>query len=225
MISKTRLLLLVPVNLALVIAVLFIPAGSLRFWEGWVYIAVAGVPTILTYLYLYKYDPELFKRRLQRKEKLRDQKLLKRALTPLSVVGLVIPGLDYRLGWSRDLGGVSLWLVILSQALVLGGLVLVFWAMKVNSFASRTIQVELEQSVISTGPYGIVRHPFYLGCVMVSLFTPLALGSYIALPVWALGIVFFVLRLISEERLLRQELRGYSSYCHRTRFRLVPYVW
>lgn len=225
MISKTRLLLLVPLNLALVIAVLFIPAGSLKFWEGWAYIAAAYVPTILTYLYLYKYDPELFMRRLQRKEKLREQKLLRRAFTPLTVVGVVIPGLDYRFGWSRDLGGVPLWLALLSQALVLGGVVLVFWAMKVNSFASKTIQVEPEQTVISTGPYGIVRHPFYLGCVMISLFTPLALGSYIALPVWALGIVFFVLRLVSEERLLRQELPGYSGYCLRTRFRLVPYVW
>ena len=165
---------------------LFIPAGSLKFWEGWAYIAAAYVPTILTYLYLYKYDPELFMRRLQRKEKLWEQKLLRRAFTPLTVVGVVIPGLDYRFGWSRDLGGVPLWLALLSQALVLGGVVLVFWAMKVNSFASKTIQVEPEQTVISTGPYGIVRHPFYLGCVMISLFTPLALGSYIALPVWAL---------------------------------------
>ena len=225
MISKTRLLILGLVNLALAIAVLFIPAGSLRFWEGWVYIAVAFVPTVFTYLYFYKHDPELFERRLQPKEKVREQKLLRRVFTPLTVVGAVIPGLDYRFGWTRALGGVPLWLVLLSQALVLGGLVLVFWTMKVNSFASRTIQVEAEQTVITTGPYGIVRHPFYLGRVMTVVFTPLALGSYIALPVFALYIVFFVLRLISEERLLRQELPGYSGYCLRTRFRLIPYVW
>jgi hypothetical protein len=104
MISKTRLLILGLVNLALVIAVLFIPAGSLRFWEGWAYIAVAFVPSVFKYLYFYKHDPELFKRRLQRKEKQREQKLLRGIFTPLTVVGLMIPGLDYRLGWTRDLG-------------------------------------------------------------------------------------------------------------------------
>lgn len=225
MISKTRFLILVVVNLALFIALLFVPAGSMRFWEGWVYIVVVFVPTVLTYLYLYEHDPELFKRRLERKEKRKEQKILRGVFRPLTVVGYVLPGLDYRLGWSRRLGGVPLWFVLLSQALVLGGIVLVSWTFKVNSFASATIQVESEQPVISAGPYGIVRHPFYLGSLIMALFTPLALGSYVAFPVFALSIVFFVIRLISEEKFLHQELPGYSTYCLRTRFRLIPYVW
>ena len=225
MISKTRLLATALLNLALVIAVVFIPAGSLKFWEGWTCIAVVFLSDVLTYLYFYKHDPELLKRRLQQKEGLKEQRVLRRAFAPVPFVGVVLAGLDYRFGWSRDMGGVPLWLILLAHALVLGGYVVVFWTMKVNSFASRTIQVESEQAVISTGPYGIVRHPLYMGRVITVLFAPLALGSYIALPIFALYIVFFILRLISEEKILRQQLPGYSDYCSYTRFRLVPFVW
>lgn len=99
------------------------------------------------------------------------------------------------------------------------------WVLKVNSFASRTIQVESGQKVISTGAYTLVRHPMYSGSVVILLFTPLALGSYIALPAFAMLVPFYVLRLLNEEKVLRQELPGYSEYCLRTRFRLVPFVW
>jgi protein-S-isoprenylcysteine O-methyltransferase Ste14 len=100
-----------------------------------------------------------------------------------------------------------------------------FWAWKSNSFAASTIRVEAEQRVISTGPYGIIRHPMYLGGNIWFLFTPLALGSYFALPVFALLVPLIVLRLLNEEKVLRQALPGYADYCLRTRFRLVPFLW
>lgn len=138
----------------------------------------------------------------------------------------MLPGLDYRFGWSRtSLGPVPLWLMLLSQVLVLGCFLLVFWVMRVNSFASRTIQVEAGQKVISTGPYGFIRHPMYSALVGIYLATPLALGSCIALPAFALLIPVIVFRLLNEERILRQELSGYPEYCLRTRFRLVPFIW
>ncbi len=118
-----------------------------------------------------------------------------------------------------------LWLLLLSQVLVLGGFLLVFWVMKVNSFASRTIQVEAGQKVISMGPYRVVRHPLYSGSLVMWLAAPLALGSYIAWPAFVLLIPFYVFRLLNEEEVLRQELPGYSEYCQRTRFRLVPFIW
>jgi protein-S-isoprenylcysteine O-methyltransferase Ste14 len=123
------------------------------------------------------------------------------------------------------LGAVPLWYLLLSQALVLGGLLMAIWVMKVNSFASHTIQVEMGQKVISTGPYRVVRHPLYLGMVVMWLSISSALGSYFAWPAFALLIPYYVFRLLNEEKILCQELPGYPEYRLQTRFRLVPFVW
>jgi len=101
----------------------------------------------------------------------------------------------------------------------------VFWVLRVNSYAGRTIQVDAGQTVISTGPYAWVRHPMYFGTVVLWMGTPLALGSWVALPVFALLVSFYVLRLLSEEKVLRTELPGYAEYCAKTRFHLIPLVW
>lgn len=139
------------ISLALAVAVLFLTAGSFRFWQGWLYMAVVFISSLSTSVYFYVYDRPLFERRLQRREKSRQQKLLRRIFLPVYVIAMVLPGLDYRLGWSQKyLGGVPLWLVLLSQLLVLSGFVVVFLAMKANSFASRTIQVESGQTTITT---------------------------------------------------------------------------
>jgi protein-S-isoprenylcysteine O-methyltransferase Ste14 len=214
------------VSLIVLASLLFIPAGSLRFWQGWAFMAVVFIPVVSSMVYLYRHDPRLIERRLQSREKISEQRLLIRGLKVVFFAAFLLPGLDYRFGWSRRfLGGVPLWLELLSLALVFGGYLFVFWVLKVNSFASRTIQVEAGQKVISDGPYGIVRHPMYLGSLLIFLAVPLALGSYFAWPAFALLIPVYVLRLLNEEKVLLQELPGYSEYCERTRFRLVPYVW
>jgi hypothetical protein len=137
----------------LVAAMLFVPAGTWRFWQGWALLVLVLIPAFSCSLYLCKHDPQLIERRLQSKEKIREQKLIAKLLKLVVFDAFLLPGLDYRLGWSRTvLGGVPLWLTLLSQTLVLGGLLFVFWVMRVNSFASRTIQVEAAQKVISTGP-------------------------------------------------------------------------
>jgi protein-S-isoprenylcysteine O-methyltransferase Ste14 len=123
------------------------------------------------------------------------------------------------------LGGVPPWLSLVADAMVLGGLLLTFWVMKVNSFASRTIEVEAGQKVVSSGPYGLVRHPLYSGSLLIWLFAPVALGSYAAWPAFALLVPLYVYRLLNEEKFLRRALPGYSEYCLRTRFRLVPYIF
>ena len=219
------LLLRFSAGLLLAAAMLFIPAGSLRFWQAWTFLAVVFIPLVASSLYLAKHDPQLIERRLQTEEKVREQKLLIRLLKPVFFLAFLLPGLDYRWGWSRTLGAVPRWLVLLSDVLVLGGLLFAFWVMRVNSFASRTIQVEAGQKVISTGPYRLIRHPLYSGSLVMLLFTPLALGSYFALPAFALLIPVYVFRLLNEEKVLRQELQGYCEYCLRTRFRLIPFVW
>ena len=153
--------------------------------------------------YFYKHDPQLVERRLQRgwrKESVPEQKIIMKFGFVIWLIGFLLPGFDHRFGWSH----LPLWLTILSQAFVLGGCLMMFWALKANSFAAATIQVEPDQKVISSGPYRIVRHPMYLGASVMFLFAPLALGSYFALPVFALFIPIIVLRLLNEEKVLRQ---------------------
>ena len=222
----SRLVLRTLLGVILLSAMLFIPAGSMRFWQGWAFLALVLIPSVCVYAYFYKRDPQLIERRLQSKEKVVAQRLLITLLKPAFFIALLLPGLDQRFGWSRvHLGAVPLWLTVFSQAGILAGFLLVFWVLKVNSFASRTIQVEKGQEVISSGPYALVRHPMYSGSIVMWLFTPLALGSYVAWPAFALLTPFYALRLLNEEEILRAELPGYSEYCQRTRFRLVPFVW
>ena len=150
-----------------------------------------------------------------------EQKLIVRFGFVTCLIGYLLPGLDHRFGWSH----LPLWLTILSQAFFLGGCLMVFWVLKANSFPAATIRVEPDQKVISSGPYRIVRHPMYSGASVMFLFAPLALGSYFALPVFALFIPIIVFRLLNEGKVLRQELPGYAEYCLHTRFRLVPLFW
>jgi len=218
---KWKLALRFLIGIVVIGALLFIPAGSFWFWQGWVYILTTFLPGVLAFAYFYKHDPQLIERRMQFKEKVREQKRIMVFVYTIWLIAFVLPGLDHRFGWSHQPLGIT----IFSQAVVLGGFVMTLWVLKVNPFAARTIQVEPGQEVISSGPYRIVRHPMYLGGNVMLLFTPPALGSYFALPAFALLIPLIVLRLLNEEKVLRQELPGYADYCVHTRFRLVPFLW
>jgi len=216
-----RLILRTAISVVVVAAFLFVPAGSLRYWQGCAFMALWFLPMLIASPYFLKHDPQLVERRLQTKEKSSEQKMIIRLAQPIVFANLLVPGLDYRFGWSH----VPVWLTILSEAFVLAGYVVTFWVMKENSFASRTVQVMEGQRVISTGPYRLVRHPMYFGAVLMLLFTPLALGSWWALPGFLLVVLLIVLRLLNEEKMLSRELPGYSDYCLRTRYRLIPLVW
>jgi protein-S-isoprenylcysteine O-methyltransferase Ste14 len=216
-----RLILRTVISVVIVAGFLFLPAGSLRYWQGWAFMALWFLPMVIASPYFLKRDPELVERRLQTKEKSKEQKTIIRLAQPIVFVNLLVPGLDYRFGWSR----VPLWLTTFSEAVVLAGYVITFWVMKENSFASRTIQVVEGQRVITTGPYRLVRHPMYFGAVLMLLFVPMALGSWWALPWFVLVGVLIVLRLLNEEKVLSRDLPGYSEYCLQTRYRLIPMVW
>jgi protein-S-isoprenylcysteine O-methyltransferase Ste14 len=205
---------------------LFLPAGTLKFWEAWVFVVIMFLPAIIFSVYYLKHDPQLVERRLQSEEKVKEQKVVMKVGAVIIVAAFLIPGLDHRFGWTRELAGdVPTWLKIAAQALVMGGYLLSYWVIDVNRFASRTIQVEPGQKVIAGGPYAFVRHPMYFGLLAMWLCVSVALGSYVALPVFALLVPVIVLRLVNEEKVLRQELPGYEAYCEKIRFRLVPYVW
>lgn len=206
--------------------ILFLTAGTLRYWEGWAFLAILFVPGVFFGFYFLKRDPELVRRRLDATEKEKEQKVIIKVAQSIFFLAFLIPGFDFRLGWTKEwLGAVPLWLQILALALVLVAYLFVIWVMDVNRYAARTVRVEAGQKVISTGPYKWVRHPFYTGAVIMFLATPLGLGSYVALPVFALVIPVFVVRLLKEEQVLRRELSGYIEYCQGTPHRLVPYLW
>jgi len=221
-----KLALRFAITASLAAALILLPTGTLRFWPGWVFLGIFLGSSIAFTAYLFRHDPQLLERRMQNSESAREQKIFRMIWIPLWIVGITLPGFDYRFGWSRTIaGGVPVWLILLCQALLLCAFLIVNQVMQANTFASSTIQVEPGQKVISTGPYRIVRHPMYSGFVLLILATPLALGSYVALPVFALLIPLLVYRLINEEKTLRRELAGYADYCQRTRFRLVPFVY
>ena len=207
-------------------AMLFLPAGTWKFWQGWIFLGLLMIPMLAASIYFVEHDPQLVERRLQSKEKVGEQKLIMRFAKLIFIAAFLVPGFDFRFGWSRrTFGAVPVWLMIGSGVIALAGYLMTYWVMGTNSYASRIIQVEKDQRVISIGPYRIVRHPMYLGGVISILFTPLALGSYWAVPAFALVIPVIVLRLLNEEKILRQELPGYSEYCQKTQSRLIPLVW
>jgi protein-S-isoprenylcysteine O-methyltransferase Ste14 len=221
-----RLLVLTVVLLTLAVAVVFLPAGSLSFWQGWAFLAAYFIPSSLGFIFLFRNDKDLVERRLRTREREEEQKPLVRFGRLLFLVLLVLPGLDYRLGWSRNLlGAVPVWLTAVSLAMVAGGAVFVLWVFKTDSFAGCASGVDTRLTAASTGPYNWVRHPMYMGSLVLFMFTPLALGSWVALPAFALLIPFFAIRLLNEEKVLREELLGYSEYCMKTRYHLIPLIW
>jgi protein-S-isoprenylcysteine O-methyltransferase Ste14 len=207
-------------------ALLFLPAGTFRFWPAVAFLLLmVGFWTVF-YLYFQENDPRLLERRLQSKETQPEQKWALRLFSLILYCGFIVSGLDYRLGWSqRWVGPFPLALVIAGQAMAVAGYWFVFLVMKTNSFAASTIQVESEQRVIDSGPYSVIRHPMYSGMIVTALGTPLALESYVAAPIFALIFPTLMFRLIHEERLLRRDLPGYAEYCTRVQFRLVPGIW
>lgn len=223
---RGKLVLRLVVTMLIFGVILFVPAGTLRYWQAWAFLGVWLIPGVAFTVHFYKHDQALVQRRLQSKEKIEAQKWIMRAAYAVFLAGFLIPGFDFRFGWSKQwIAAVPLWLEVASLVIVLASFLAVVWVMEVNRYAARTIQVESGQSVITSGPYKWVRHPFYSASVVMMLASPLALGSYVAVLVFALVIPIYVLRLLNEEKVLRAELPGYSEYCATTPYRLVPHFW
>jgi protein-S-isoprenylcysteine O-methyltransferase Ste14 len=211
--------------LMLVLALaLFLSAGSLYFWQAWVYLAVFAGCTILITNYLAKHDRELLAGRVQAgpvAETQRSQKIIQ-SLASLFFIGLyIVPGLDFRFGWSNMAPVISL----IGDGIVALGFYFVFLVFQENSYTRATIAVSSEQKVISTGPYAVVRHPMYAGALLLVIFTPVALGSWIAVPFSIPLILVIMARLLDEEKFLKANLTGYEEYCQKVRYHLLPLIW
>jgi protein-S-isoprenylcysteine O-methyltransferase Ste14 len=213
------------VVLAVVMGLLiFATAGSVRYWQAWLYLSIFTGASVLTTLYLLKKDPALLKRRMRggpSAEKRTTQKIIMLFTSAGFIALLVLPALDHRFGWSY----VPIGVVVAGDALVAIGFYFIFLVYRENTFTSATIDVVENQTVISTGPYAIVRHPMYASGSLYLLGTPLALGSYWGLPVVAAMFPFLMWRLFDEERFLATNLPGYREYQEKVRHRLVPFLW
>jgi len=205
-------------------ALLFVPAHSLAFPRAWAFLAVYFLPQTFMIGYFLRTDPAFVERRLKMgpgAETRTRQKLVMVLVILSSFVSIMIAGFDHRFSWSH----VSLVVSIAACFVMLIGIGIQFRVFVENSFASATIEIAADQTVIETGPYAFVRHPMYFGALLTDCCIPVALGSWWALLPVVAKVPVIVLRLLDEEEFLRANLSGYSDYCRKARHRLIPAIW
>ena len=202
---------------------LFLPAGTFHYWQAWVFLAVFALSTWIPSVYLLRTNPAALERRMR--GPLAETRTLQRIVIAVLFICFpamfVVSALDHRFGWSPVPAAVSL----VGDVLVASGLILDMLVIIQNSYAAVNVVVEAGQRLVSSGLYGLVRHPMYTGNVILMLGVPLALGSYWGLVFVIPGLIVLILRIRDEEDLLAHELSGYREYTHQVRYRLVPHVW
>ena len=205
-------------------AILFITAGTFGYWQGWTFIGTFAICSGAYTAYLAKYDLALLKRRTEAgisHEKERAQKIIMAFLYLTCIVLVVVPPLDVRFGWSN----VPRYICIFGNSLVVFSFYLFYLVSKVNTYAAANIRVEEGQKVVSTGVYGLVRHPMYFAALFLFIGTPLALGSWWGLLLIPVALLILYFRIKNEEEVLLRDLQGYAEYRHRVRYRLVPGIF
>lgn len=200
---------------------IFLPAGTLKFLNGWLFIGVLFTAMIFTLTFLLEKDPDLLAKRLKTKEKEKPQKVYLVLSIIVLLFTFIIPGLDYRYG----LSDVPVAVVIVSTVIMMAGYFMFFAVMRQNTFASRVIEIQEGQKLIDTGLYSFVRHPMYLGASILYLSAPLVLGSWYALIPAAFIPVVLLIRILNEEKVLIKGLKGYTEYMKKVKYRLIPFVW
>lgn len=214
---------LVKVTLGIVLLglMLFLPAGTLNWWQGWLLLAVLFVPMIAAGFVMMKKSPDLLRKRLNVKEKQKDQQLVVKLSGLMFLAGFILAGLGKRFGWWT----LPSWVSWAGAALFLLAYAMYAEVLRENAFLSRTIEVQENQTVVDTGLYGIVRHPMYAATLALFLSMPLVLGSLWAFLVFLAYPFIIAGRIRGEEKLLRAELAGYEEYCRKVKWRVIPFVW
>ena len=205
-------------------ALLFVPAGSFDYWQAWIFLAIYFGPAFIVTLYLMKKDPALLQRRMSggpTAEKQPTQKIIM-SIVSLGFIGLIIvPAFDHRFAWSHMPPLVAL----AGDVIVVLGWIAIFFVFMENTFTSAIIELAPNQTVISTGPYALIRHPMYVGMLVMFLGMPIALGSWWGVLVAVAIVPVLIWRLLHEEKFLARNLPGYVQYQNKTRYRLMPLVW
>lgn len=200
---------------------IFLPAGSLQYWQGWLLMGILFVPMFVAGLLLMVKNPELLRKRLNAKEEEKEQKSVVALSGVMFVAAFVVAGLNWRFQWVM----LPEWAVWLATALFLFGYVLYAEVLRENAYLSRTIEVQEDQKVIDTGLYGIVRHPMYTATIILFLSMPLVLASPISFLIMLLYIPIIAKRIRNEEIVLEEGLKGYCEYKQRVKYKVLPYIW
>ncbi|MGH7618355.1 MAG: methyltransferase family protein [Gemmatimonadaceae bacterium] len=211
-------------GLAFFIALVFLSAGTWKYWQGWLFLAVFTASTSGFTTYLAIYDKPLLERRMNAgpwHEQERSQKIIVSLVFVAFFAFLVLPVLDYRFGLSR----VPPWVSVVGNAIIVCSFLAIFWVVTTNSWAASNIRVEADQRVVDTGPYAYVRHPMYAAAIWLFVGIPLALGSWWTVVLVIPFLPVLLWRLLDEERILARDLPGYTEYTQRVKYRLVPHVW
>lgn len=200
---------------------LFLPAGTLGFRRGWLFMGVLFIPMFLAGIVLMSKNPELLSKRLNVKETQVEQSLVIKLSGLMFLAGFILAGLDFRFSWSQ----MPEWISWLAVVVFLMGYGMYAEVLRENTYLSRTVEVQENQKVIDTGLYGIVRHPMYSATILLFLSMPIILGSWFALIVFLCYPLIIAKRIRNEEQVLNEELAGYPKYTQNVRYRLIPFVW
>jgi len=208
-------------GILLTAVLLFVPAGTMDFWNAWLFMGLLFVPMLIAGVVLMMKNPGLLRKRLNAKEKESEQKTVILLGGLMFICGFVVAGLDYRFCWMV----LPKWVVIAAGIVFLLSYVLFAEVLRENTYLSRTIEIQKEQKIIDTGLYGIVRHPMYAATIFLFLTMPLILGSLFSFFIFLLYPVIMVKRIKNEEKVLEEGLPGYSDYKKRVGYRILPFVW
>ena len=208
-------------GLVMVALLLFVPAGSLAYPNGWLFISLLFIPMLVLGLVLLFKAPELLEKRLNAKEEQGEQRKVVGLSALLFLAGFVTAALDFRFGWSQLPG----WLVLAASAVLLLSYGMYAEVMRENAYLSRTVEIQENQKVIDTGLYGIIRHPMYTSTILLFLSIPLVLGSGIAFLLFLAYPVLIAKRIRNEEQVLEEGLAGYREYKQKVKYRLIPFIW
>lgn len=208
-------------GIILVGLLVFLPAGTLSFANGRLFMGVLFIPMLILGIVLFVKEPELLQKRLGSKEKESEQKGVVALSGVMFLAGFIIAGLTYRFGWLSF----PKWAVIIGTVLFLLSYVMYAEVMKENAYLSRTVEVQENQKVVDTGLYGVVRHPMYTATILMFLSVPVILGSVISFVIFLIYPIIIALRIGNEEKILEEGLEGYSEYKQKVRYKLIPFIW